>query len=45
MPVMDPTPTIRQVDLALPSATVNLLVLWRYELRWRRRRSVEKGGS
>lgn len=26
----------RQVDLALPGATVNLLVLWCYELRWRK---------
>ena len=40
MPVMDPDLTIRQVrqqaERALPSATVRRLVLWRYELAWRK---------
>jgi ubiquinone/menaquinone biosynthesis C-methylase UbiE len=40
MPIMDPALTIRQVrqqaDRALPGATVRRLVLWRYELRWRK---------
>lgn len=42
MPVMEPTLTIRQVrrqiDVALPGASVKRLILWRYELRWRKRR-------
>jgi SAM-dependent methyltransferase len=40
MPIMDPELTIRQVrqqaERALPGATVRRLVLWRYELRWRK---------
>lgn len=40
MPIMEPVLTIRQVrpqaQLALPGATVRRLVLWRYELRWRK---------
>jgi 2-polyprenyl-3-methyl-5-hydroxy-6-metoxy-1,4-benzoquinol methylase len=40
MPVMDAELTIRQVrqqaERALPGATVRRLVLWRYELRWRK---------
>jgi SAM-dependent methyltransferase len=40
MPIMDPALTIREVrrqaERALPGATVRRLVLWRYELRWRK---------
>jgi len=40
MPIMDPVLTIRdvrqQAERALPGATVRRLVLWRYELRWRK---------
>lgn len=40
MPIMNPVLTIRQVrqqaKRALPGATVRRLVLWRYELRWRK---------
>jgi SAM-dependent methyltransferase len=40
MPIMEPELTIRQVrqqaERALPGATVRRLVLWRYELRWRK---------
>jgi SAM-dependent methyltransferase len=40
MPIMDPVLTIRQVrpqvEAALPGATVRRLMLWRYELRWRK---------
>ena len=40
MPVMDPELTIRQVrqqaERALPGATVRRLILWRYELVWRK---------
>lgn len=40
MPTIDPVLTIRQVrqqvERALPGATVRRLVLWRYELRWRK---------
>jgi len=40
MPVMDPALTIRQVRDqvadALPGASVRWLVLWRYELAWRK---------
>jgi len=40
MPIMNPVLTIREVrrqaERALPGATVRRLVLWRYELRWRK---------
>jgi SAM-dependent methyltransferase len=40
MPIMDPVLTIREVrrraERAIPGATVRRLVLWRYELRWRK---------
>jgi SAM-dependent methyltransferase len=40
IPFMDPELTVRQVrqqaERALPGATVRRLVLWRYELRWRK---------
>jgi len=40
MPIMAPVLTIREVrrqaERALPGATVRRLVLWRYELRWRK---------
>jgi SAM-dependent methyltransferase len=40
MPIVDPALTIREVrrqaERALPGATVRRLVLWRYELRWRK---------
>jgi ubiquinone/menaquinone biosynthesis C-methylase UbiE len=40
MPIMDPSLTIREVrrqaERALPGASVRRLLLWRYELRWRK---------